>query len=283
MSVQPVATTNSPWSWRPDVREFMPEDAVPEALLHEITTHVAAIEGDAVAVRVPLIADETADLVREGDEIDESEPELSETSLFTVKVAKLLRITREMLEQERTEETLANVAARSIVTKADQVLLNQAAPVAPETWPPPGILDQGIPAAGAVAGDVDTLIEALATIRANGGTPSHIVLSPTGWSRLQRFKIDATSNLALLGSAQAPPSPTLLGVTVVQNAAVPAGSGLIVDRSDIISASGPVQVAISDQVYFKSDSYAIRVTWRFGSRVVHPNRHARFTVTDPTP
>ena len=85
----------------------------------------------------------------------------------------------------------------------------------------------------------------------------------------------------LLGAGTLDTEKRLLGLPMLTGAAVPAGSLLILDQTAIVSAIGDVEVAISDQVYFNSDSIAVRCTWRFGSNVVRPNRIAKMTVTAP--
>ena len=111
--------------------------------------------------------------------------------------------------------------------------------------------------------------------------PSHVVASPQGWGYLRGFKVGTGRNDMLLGAGTLDTEKRLLGLPVLTSAAVPAGSLLIVDRTAIVSAIGDVEVAISDQVYFNSDSIAVRCTWRFGSNVVRPNRIAKMTVTAP--
>ena len=56
----PVTTPNQPAAWRPDVTAFVADDVVPEALLLRTTTVVGSVEGDAPAVRVPIVADDGA-------------------------------------------------------------------------------------------------------------------------------------------------------------------------------------------------------------------------------
>lgn len=283
----PIHTTvTSERAWSPDVTTVPPDEAIPDALVNIITTVAAAVEGDAVAVRVPVVLDDEANIVPEGDQIPEADPDLSETVVTTAKVAKLLRLSREQFVQPNAAALLSSAAGRSIIAKADDVLLNTLAPVAPALTPPAGILAQGITNGGTIADNLDGLVDALAAIQAAGGNPSHIVLSPTAWASLRKFKTGAGSELTILGTGAADAQPVLLGVPVLVNKAVPANSGLVVDKADIVSAVGSVLVSQSEHAYFTSDSMALRVTFRFGARVIHPDRHASFTVTapeEPTP
>ena len=63
------------------------------------------------------------------------------------------------------------------------------------------------------------------------------------------------------------------------NREVSALSGVVIDRSAVVSAVGPVNVAVDNSVFFTSDSVALRATWRIGFNVVRPDRIAKFTVT----
>lgn len=276
-----LSTPTSAKAWAMDVQAFAAEDAIPDALINEITTVGAYIEGDDVAVRVPVVDDDEADIVNEGAEIPEAEPTLNERTLLTVKVAKLLRVSYEQFEQERAPELLSNAAARSIITKADAVLLNQPTPTAPDVRPPGGLLAQGLDDAGTVAANLDALVDALADLRANGSKPSHFVLSPSAWASLSKFKTATGSAMNLLGAGTEATVPMLLSVPVVVNNQVPTGTGLIVDRSDIVSVIGPVNIAVSDTAYFAFDGIGIRITFRFGATLVHPERHAKFSVNAP--
>ena len=73
----------------------------------------------------------------------------------------------------------------------------------------------------------------------------------------------------------------LLGVPLVTSSAMPAGSLLVVDKTAVVSAVGPVNVQQSEHVYFTSDSIGLRCTFRFGANLVHPDRVAELTVTAP--
>lgn len=273
-----LSTPTSAQAWRPDVIGHAPDDVIPDALIQRITTNAGSVEGDAVSVRVPVVADDDAAIVPEGTKIPEAAPELAEAVVTTIKVAKLLRVSREQYAQDGAAARLSTAAARSIVRKADDVLLNTPAPTAPASIPPAGLLHQGIPSIGAVTDDFDVLVDALATVQSNGATPDVIVLAPDAWAGLRKVKTATGSAQSLLGVGAQDASPLLLGVPVIVNPAMPTGTGLLVDRDDIVSAVGEVQTAQSEDVYFETDSIGLRVMFRFGATVIHPDRHAIFTV-----
>lgn len=272
-------TITSAKGWSPDVQAFLAADVIPTALVNTITTVAGTVEGDDVAVRVPFVRDDVASVVPEGAQIPEADPDLAEAVVLTTKVAKLIRLSREQFEQPNAPTLLSDAASRAVIATADDVFLSQAAPKAPALTPPAGILNQGIAKAGAVAGNLDGLVDAMAAIATAGGNPSHIVLSPTAWASLRKFKAQTNSAVTILGAGTNDAVPMLLGVPVIVNKSLPSGSGLIADASDIVSAVGTVNVAQSSDVYFTSDAIGLRVTFRFGAQVIHPNRHATFTVT----
>ena len=84
----------------------------------------------------------------------------------------------------------------------------------------------------------------------------------------------------MLGAGTNEVEKRLLGIPVLTTNAVPRGELLVVDKNAIVSAVGDVKVATSADYYFNSDSIALRVTWRFGANLIHPDRVARLTVDD---
>lgn len=272
-------TVTSAKAWAPDVQGQLPADIVPDALLQTIGTTVGTVEGDAPVVRVPVVFDDNAAIVPEGSAIPEADPELAEALIQTVKIAKLFRLSREQWHQDNTEAMISNAAARTMTRTADDVFLNTPAPVSPATIPPAGLLHQGIPDVGAVGANFDMLIDAFAEVETNGGTPSAIVLAPDAWANLRKLKTATGSEQSLLSVGSTDAVKMLLGTPVIVNAQMPTGTGLIVDRNDIAVATGNLQTAVSEDAYFGSDAIGLRVTWRFGASVIHPDRHATFSVT----
>lgn len=265
-------TNTTAKAWSPDVVTSV-GDAIPEALINQITTRAGVVEGDEPAVRVPVVRDDGAFIVPEGEIIPEADPELAEAVVLTTKVAKIIPVSREQLYQNGTNRLLSNAAKRSITEKSNDVLLNNTAEGAPA-----GLLHQGIIDAGELDTNLDTLIDAMATIEANGSNPSHIVLAPDTWATIRKLKTGDNSQQSLLGAGTSDATRLLLDTPVLVNKAIPAGTGLIVDNQDIVSAYGEIMADISEHVYFTSDRVAVRVMFRFGASVVHADRHATFSI-----
>lgn len=275
-------TSTSAKAWAPDVTEFAPSDAVPEALILQTSSVLGSIEGDEPAVRVAFVTDADATFTAEGATIAESDPTLDEVLVYTGKITQLVRVSREQYEQDGTASHLATSVARAVTTKANEAFLTQAAPVSPAVTPPAGLLNvTGITAGGAVDADLDVLVDLIATLEGAGATPSHIITDPTGWASLRKIKTATGSNASLLGAGTNDAERRLLDLPVIVSPAMTASTGLVVDKSAIASAAGPVRVATSEHVYFNSDSIGLRCTWRIGWNLVHADRIGSFTVTAP--
>lgn len=275
-------TITSAAAWRPDAFTYAPSDAIPDAIILQTSTVAGFVEGDAPTVRVAFVNDAAADFVAEGAEISEANPELAEVLVPTGKVSLLYRLSREQMAQPGANQKLSESVARAVVKKANSAYLAQAAPVSPATRPAAGLLNNtGIVDGGAIAANLDGLVDLIADLETNGATPSHIVVSPTAWASLRKFKTGTGSAAALLGAGAEDAVRMLLDLPVLVTPALTGANGLVLDKSAIASAVGQVQVAQSEHFYFGSDSIALRCTWRFGHNLVHADRIGKFTVTAP--
>lgn len=275
-------TVTSARAWSPDVTTFAAAEVIPDALILTTSTVSGSIDGDAPMVRVGYVDDASAAFVAEGAPIDESNPALSEILIATSKVSMLVRVSAEQWHQGGAATQLSESVRRAVVKTANLAYLTQVAPTPPAVAPAAGLLNvAGIEAGDAVAGDLDSLIALQATIAENGGQASHILLSPSAWASLRTFKTATGSAMNLLGAGTEDTTQSLLNLPVIISPALPTGTGLMIDKSAVVSAVGQVEVAQSEHVYFASDSIALRATWRFGQNVVRPNRIGSFTVTAP--
>lgn len=282
MPVMATIKTQTNHAFSPDVTALHAADVVPNALILQCSTVMGAVNGDAPSVRVAYVSDGTASFVAEAAAITPNEPALNERVVYTGKIAQLAAISREQYEQANTPAQLAQSLARAIVKRADIAFLREAAPVGPAVAPAAGLANvSGIEDGGTVATDFDQLIDLVAELESNGATPTHVVVDPLAYASLSKFKTGTGSNLGILGAGVEATERRILGLPVIVSAAMTANSGLILDSSEVISAVGPVNVSVSDHLYFNSDSIAVRATWRIGHSVVRPDRIGKFVVTDP--
>ena len=272
-----ITTTLSSSGWSPDVTEVAPGDAVPEALILQTSTVAGDVEGDAVAVHCVYVDDADAGFVPEGNAIPESTPNLAQCTVFTGKVAQLVRLSREQYSQINTSEQLSVSVSRAVTRAANTAYLAQPAPTSPAVTPPAGLIHiPGLVDCGTIAADLDALTDGLAALATNYSVPTHILTAPDAWAALQKLKTGDDYNTSLLGAGTTEAQRFLFNLPVLVDPAVPSGTGLVIDRTAIVSAAGPVTVAVSDQAAFSSDSVLIRCTWRFGQNVVRPNRIGLF-------
>lgn|GEM_PF-690338 len=274
-------TTNSAAGWSPDVIGFAPTEVIPEALILQTSTVAGRVEGDAPAVRVIHVEDDTAGFIAEGANIDEADPALDETLVYTGKIAQLVRVSREQYAQHETAGLLSDSVRRAIVKAANRAYIAQAAPAGSDTTPPAGLLNvAGIHDGGTLGEDLDALADAVAHIETNDGQATHIIAAPDVWAALRKVKTGTGSNASLLGAGTDDITPRLLGVPVVTTPAVPAGELIVLDKTAVISAVGQLEVATSHDVYFTSDSVALRATWRFGQNVTNADRIVKLSLDE---
>lgn len=267
-----ITTADSGAAWSPDVYKFAPSDVLPDALILQTATIAGDINGDEPSLHVGFVTDaETAAYVAEGAEITESEPNLDEVEVKTKKISRLVNLSNEQYSQPQTPAQVAASVARDLVRKADASYLGDTSPV--------GLLHaSGIVAGGPVGDSLDALVDLVATLEANGATPTAIVVDPLGWGELRKLKVADTYNQSLLGAGTVDAQPLLLSLPVLRSRFIPAHSGVVVDRNAIAAAVGQVKVAQSEHALFSSDAVQIRATWRIGWNLVRPDRLGKFTI-----
>ncbi|ULN34185.1 phage major capsid protein [Mycolicibacterium smegmatis] len=280
-----LTTPSSAKAFAPDVTTFEANTVLQQAAILQHSTVSAQIEGDAPAVRVGYVKDDDAEFVDEGDEIPEGDPQLAEALVFTKKFAVLDKLSREQYRQAQSPEQLAASITRSMTFKADTAFLAQPAPTAPATAPVAGMMNvAGLVTKSGVADNLDDLIDLEAEVRANLGFPTSWILAPDTWAELRKLKKftggtdSAASNEGILGAGTENAQPLLLGIPVDVRPKMPSGAGLLVDRTQIISAVAGLELAVDPSYFFGSDNYAIRAVWRTGHTVVRPERIGRFTM-----
>lgn len=272
-------TTTSAGAWRPDLQAFAPVDVVPEALILETSTVAGSVEGDAPVVRVAYVDDADAQFTAEGVDIPEADPDLSEALIHTRKITQLVRLSREQYSQNGTAEQLATSVARAVTRKANLAYVSQVAPTPPAVAPVAGLVNvSGVVVGDEVSGSLDALVDLIAELQSNDATPSHLIVDPLGWGDLRKLKTATGSNQSLIGAGVQDAALTLLGLPVLVSNAMPTNTGLVVDKSAVISAVGSILIATSTDAYFGSDSIGLRATWRLGHTVPRPNRLGKFTI-----
>lgn len=270
----PQTTLNSAKAWSPDVVATSPEDSIPDALVLQATTVAGRVQGDEPALRVPYVDDAEASFVSEGSEIGPDEPDLNEVTVYTGKIAQMVRLSREQFQTETTSQLISNSVSRAVTNAANKAFLSQDKPSDGNT-PPAGLLNiDGIHEGANVDDNLDPIADALAHIEAAGGEGTHMIVSPTAWGFLRNLKTADNSNESLLGAGTDDAERRLFNLPVLSSAGMPDGKLLLLDQAAIVSAVGSVNVAQSVDRYFEFDQVALRCTFRFGANVVRPDRVA---------
>lgn len=267
-----ITTGTAAYPWRPDETFFPAADVVPQSLILQTSTVAGSIDGDQPSVRVAYVDDdESADYYAEAELIDESAPVLAERIIQTKKLARRVVLSSEQFRQEMTATQLAQSVARDLIRKADADYIGGTSPLV-------GLANiAGTVEAGSVGTtDLDVLVDLIAELEVNGATPSHVVVDPLGWAALRTLKTATASNESLLGAGTDDAQPRLLGLPVLRSRFVPAYTGVIVDRSAVVSAVGPVSIATSEHEQFSRDSIVLRAIWRIGWTITRPDRIGSF-------
>jgi HK97 family phage major capsid protein len=259
-------------------QEFNVQEYLPDSLFNQAATLAGSIQGDQPVIRVPYVAqDPSVGFVKEGAEIGENDPTLSEIQVTTAKLAVIVSQSNESLSYPNAGQLLTVSLTRTLTQKADYVFLNNTP--AASTTQPTGLLNITGITTGAEWGDsdastdLDAVANAISLIEANQGTATHLIMSPAAWLHFASLK-DKNSNYQL-GAPGTTVTRQLWGVPVLISTQMPDDSILAIDQTDIVSASTNLQLTLSDQAAFTSDSTLWRCTWRLGWNAVHPNRIVR--------
>lgn len=267
-------TTTAAKAWAPDqVAMFSPDDMLTDALILQTGTHVGNVEGDEPRVIAPYVAtDPEAGFVAEGTEIEIADLTMSEVTISTDKIGVITATSRELIYQPGAAERIALSLRRSVTQKADTAFMANATD-------PTGLLEiAGIDTAGTLEGNLFAAYDAVAAIEADGGQATHLLVNPIDWAKLSKVPTGEGSNQSLLANVTDPATRSLAGVPVIVHSAVTEGTALMLDKHEVLTAYGELQLARSDDVFFTSDSVGIRATWRIGWTVVRPTRLQKLTV-----
>jgi len=245
-----VTTVTADAAHRPDVVGIAVNEIMPSAVFLAAGYKAGTVEGDAPAVRIPVIPDVTAVETAEGAVIDEQTPTLDEAVVTTTKLASLATVSNEQASNADSLAQVVEAMSRGIVRQADEAFLNG---------------DDGILAdldVTAYEAGLDEIADAVATIEDAFGTPHVIVAAPGAWAAISKE----------IGLAHDAVERRVLGVPVVTNAAMPSGGLLVVGVGSVAYVSGDLRVATSADSAFSADAVQVRATLRLGRCVVHPSR-----------
>lgn len=248
-----------------------------------ITAQVATVtQTDAPSVRFPKwVSDPTVSWTAEGDEIQQSEPDLDEVNVYFSKTAGLFVCSRELFDDANTEaiNEIGNGLVRQMANSIDAAMF--ATKPLPEPAQPGLASTTPVDIDGATD-SLDPFFEAQSIAEGEGMQVDTFVCHPTTALNIATLKESANSNRGLLQ-----PDATLPGVRTIGGTpllvskhvepgvvwSIPKPAVRLVIRKD-------AEVIASDQAYFSSDRIAIRGTMRVGIAHLAPQAITRITMTD---
>src|SRR5699024_8548301 len=146
------------------------------------------------------------------------------------------RLSQEQYHQQGTAGELSLSVQRAITKKGNEAFLTQPKPTGSNTAPPAGILNiPGIIQGDPITANLDPLIDLVAGLESNGGTPTGILLDPLAWAALRKIKTGTGAQTALLGAGTNDSVKMLLDLPVTVTSALSANSGIVLDSSAIAS------------------------------------------------
>jgi hypothetical protein len=125
-----------------------------------------------------------------------------------------------------------------LTRRGDIAFVAETAPTPPAVAPVSGLINNtpAIVSGGVVADSLDELVDLVAALQNNLATPTHIVMDPLGWAEFRKLKVGATYNASLIGAGTSDAQQLLLSLPVLVNVGVPDYTGVVVDRTAIVSA-----------------------------------------------
>lgn len=249
-----------------------------QTLLLLCTTFGGSVEGDTPALRVAVTnQDGASTFVKEGAQIGESEPVLDELVIHTAKLAQVFKQSNESATYKTPTNLLSDSILRSVYTASDKAFLTNN-PDGGDEWQPTGLINldtitTGTQWTGTGTDIFDAISDAIVTIEADGGTPTHIILSPKTWGGIR--KITTGNSEYQLGAPGTAVDKTIWGVPVLVNAQMTDDDILVLDKSGIVSAYSQYKISKHDD--FLHDSVMWRLTWRIGWGILHQQRIVKLT------
>ena len=215
-------------------------------------------------VHVPRVtSDGTASWYSELEEITANGPQGDDLVLTPRKCAALVHLSNESVEDSSPQvlDVVGTAMTRAVALEADRAILAGTGGKQPL-----GVTGQ---AGGDVPGpiSIDTLIAASGQVAAVGGTARAAFINPADLTTLQLSKDD--QGRPLLGPDYVTgPSSTVYGLALWPTAAMPAGTALVADPSQIVVAvRDDPTVAVSTDALFTSDGAVCRVIARVDAGV----------------
>lgn len=257
---------------------------IADVVQQSVATNVGQpIQTNAQTMYFPRLTSEApADFVAEGADLPLGDPGLDDVAVTPAKVAGLTIVTAEAVEDASPDvsKVVGDSLVRAIPAKIDQAFIGSLPAPAPK-----GIasLTDVTDVTGSTPdnlADLDVIADAIAAVQDEGGTPTHILVSPGVAKHLAKLKTGSGSNQPLLGvDAIKPTVRTAYGLPLVTVRALTNSALYVVDGSRIaVVLRRTTTVDISKDRYFESERVAVRARARVGFGFLHPETIAKVGV-----
>jgi HK97 family phage major capsid protein len=278
----PLSRSTLSAGWLPD--EHFGQLLIAAVVEQSVATSVGRpIKTGAERMYFPRLTSEApADFVAEGADLPLGDPGLDDVTVIPAKVAGLTIVTSEAVEDASPEvsKVVGDSLVRAISAKIDQAFVgNLPAPAPKGIASLTDVTDVTGSTPDSLA-DLDVIADAIAAVQDEGGTPTHILVSPGVAKHLAKLKTGTGSNQPLLGvDATKPTVRTAYGLPLVTVRALTDSALYVVDGSRIaIVLRQTASVEISRDRYFESDRVAVRARARVGFGFLHPETIAKVGV-----
>jgi len=237
---------------------FILERLRTESALLKAGARYIAITGKSMVVP-RLLDDGSASWVDELQEIPSDAPDADTITLTPKKLGNVVTLSNESIADAPVSELdlVGNSLARSVAVAIDARVFSTAVETA---IAPPGLLTSMTAAVGPVS--FDSIISAIGSIEAIGGTASVVFAHPNDVTSLRLIK-DTGGRPLLQPDLRAAGAESISGARVISTPSLPIGTVVICDPKQIILAvRKSVEVSFSAHSRFTADAVVARVTAR---------------------
>lgn len=258
----PALGVNVTWG-REDWAAYVLEHLATESVLLRAGARVVPITGR-IAHIPRTLTDGTATWTPEGQEIASSAPTGDQLVLTPKKLANVVSLSRESIEDAPVDEldAVGTALTRSVATAIDARAFSTSAATADA---PAGLRSVATDLPVAI-GDIsiDNIISAVGAVQAVGAIANAIFLNPNDLTALRLVKTATGSNQPVLQpDLQAGGAERIAGAILWPTPSLPTGVALVADAAQVVvGVRRDTEVAFSGDAKFTADSIAARVTAR---------------------
>ena len=265
----PAPTTTSVWGseqWAAYVLDHLATESV------LLASGARRIDVEGKQAHVPrLNTDGTASSTAENAEIMSSAPDADEILLSPRKLANVLTVSNESIEDSSVDNLnrIGDAMTRSVATALDTAVFDAvvASAIRPAGLRSAAYTLPGVTGSTADLAGIDAILTGIGAIRTAGGRANSVYMAAEDITALTLLKEGTGSDRKLLnpeGAIGDEPVYRIGGATLYAVPGMPAWTALIAAADQIvIGVRKDAEVAFSSDAKFTADGVAVRVTGRF--------------------